>query len=115
MLINIKVEKMRILYVSSGYPRIYQFFDDCILSEFQKLPDVEVKFFQESCELSTFQSMCNQFQPHIIFTMLGDRLSRHTLEWIKEQSFRSILWLTEDPYFIDRSIKIIPYFDFVFS
>ncbi|MFP8644853.1 glycosyltransferase [Priestia aryabhattai] len=106
---------MRILYVFSGYPRIYHFFDQCILRELSNLPNIEVKACQPSCELSTFQSMCTKFQPHIVFTMLGDFLPRYTLEWIKQQSFYSLLWLTEDPYFTDRSINIIPYFDFVFS
>ncbi|MFC7394387.1 CgeB family protein [Scopulibacillus cellulosilyticus] len=106
---------MKVLYLSSGYPRIYQFFDECILNEFHKLPDVEVKFYKLIEQPGPFISLCEQFQPDIVLTMLGDRLPKKSLEWIKHHNFHSILWLTEDPYFTDRSIEIIPFFDVVFS
>jgi spore maturation protein CgeB len=106
---------MNILYMSSGYKRIYQFFDQCILNELQKFPDVSVEYFANPHDCSSLKSVCDEFKPDMVLTMLGDNLSQNTLNWIKRQAFRSILWLTEDPYYIDRAIKVMPYFDITFS
>ncbi|MDQ0218925.1 protein CgeB [Peribacillus cavernae] len=106
---------MNILYISSGYARVYQFFDSCILTELKKFFGVRVEFFTQLQDFSGFQLICNQFKPDIVFTLLGDLLPIDTLNWIKDQRFRSVLWLTEDPYYTDRSIKILPFFDIVFS
>jgi hypothetical protein len=48
--------------------------------ELQRFPDIEVDIYQELSELSTFQTKCKQFKPQVIFAMLGDFLSRKTLE-----------------------------------
>lgn len=106
---------MKMLYIPSGYKRIYHFFDHCILKELNKLPGVDVECFTSLDDFSAFKLKCNQFKPEMILTMLGDHLPLQTLRWIKNQSFRSIVWLTEDPYYIDRSLTVLPYFDFVFS
>jgi spore maturation protein CgeB len=106
---------MKVLYIPSGYIKIYQFFDRWILNELQKNSDIEVQSAALSGNFSRLKSVCKQFQPDIIFTMLGDNLPPAILHWMKNHHSKSVVWLTEDPYYTDRSIKVLPYFDYVFS
>ncbi|RFU64574.1 glycosyltransferase [Bacillus sp. V59.32b] len=106
---------MRILFIPSGYQRIYDYFDQCIFNGLKKFPGIDVDFFSPLHDFPALQWKCNQFKPDMVITLLGDHLAKETLKWIKHQSFRSVLWLTEDPYYTDRSIAKIPFFHTVYS
>ncbi|WP_227939404.1 CgeB family protein [Alkalihalobacillus deserti] len=106
---------MKVLYISSGYGKIYTFFDQCILKELNNIKHVKAKSFKLSKGLSHLKSECRLFQPDIVLTLVGDKLPSEMLQWLKKMKFKIALWLTEDPYYIDRAIKHLPNYDYVFT
>ncbi|WP_200410864.1 CgeB family protein [Virgibacillus salexigens] len=105
---------MNVLYIPSGYSGIYTYFDQWIYDEINKCSGLTTMYFSLR-NGGNFQHVCQQFKPDMILTILGDHLPIYILETIQSGNFKSVLWLTEDPYYTDRSIKILPYFDYIFS
>lgn len=47
--------------------------------------------------------------------MAGLKISKPTLEFLKQTKVKSAIWLTEDPYYMDWTIPLITYFDYIFT
>ncbi|WP_088103456.1 CgeB family protein [Halalkalibacter urbisdiaboli] len=106
---------MNILYIPSGYSKIYHFFDKCIVRELNKLTDVNAIKIPIPTGLSRLKSESFRFKPNLALTLVGDKLPLEMLQWFKKKNIKTALWLTEDPYFIDRAVKLIPNYDYAFT
>lgn len=107
---------LKVLYIRSGYIRIYQYLDDSIISAWKEIGNVDVTIVKTpKLDTKLFIQKIMKSKPDLIMTLLGDHLSQPILEWMKNSSIPTVLWLTEDPYYIDRSLEKIPYFDFIFT
>ena len=108
---------MKILYIYSGYPLFYHHLDSWIVSALNEMSKegIEVMAFSHLQDSEKLNEICKKYQPSIVITILGDKLPKKSLQWLQNQNFTTILWLTEDPYYLDRSLQIIPYFDYVFT
>jgi spore maturation protein CgeB len=105
---------MKLLYIPSGHKRIYEFFDMCIIRTLKRL-NIDFKVFHPFEEISTLSSIIQDFNPTIMLTMNGDKLSKGVLRLLSNHCVKKILWLTEDPYYIDRTMDLIGHYDYVFT
>ncbi|MFC0470068.1 glycosyltransferase [Halalkalibacter kiskunsagensis] len=104
---------MNILYIPSGYGQIYQSFDQSILKAFKELGH-QVKCVPSSGE-EALKNAVKFFQPDIALTLTGFKMAQTVLDWLKNQGIKLAVWMTEDPYYIDRTINLIPHYDYVFT
>ncbi|MEH6948248.1 glycosyltransferase [Bacillus sp. JJ634] len=104
---------MRILFISSSYMGIYDHFEAWILRELRKKH--EVKFFQVKDGFSALQSHTKLFKPDLALTLVGFKLPIKMVQWLKSQLTKTVVWFTEDPYFMDRTDTLSSYYDFVFT
>ncbi len=105
---------MRILYIPSGFKRIYEYFDNSIIKELAILKH-EVKSFNALLGLDHLQSIVRSFRPNLVLTMVGIKMPTKIITWLREQGIPTAIWFTEDPYYIDRTLKLLPYYDIVFT
>lgn len=105
---------MKILYISSGHRRIYEFFDRSIIRSFRKL-SIQFAIHHPAAPISSLADTLRQFHPDFVLAMLGDKISFDVLKWIKKSNLPSVLWLTEDPYYLKKTIRYAHFFDFLFT
>jgi spore maturation protein CgeB len=106
---------MKVLYIPSGYARIYHYLDQSIMDAWKTVEKTKLLTVKSPKNIAYLKRTICNYKPDLIMTVLGDHLSQSFMEWMKSLSIPSILWLTEDPYHIDRSIQQIPYFNFIFT
>lgn len=105
---------MKILYIPSGFPGIYDFFDNCIVNELNNEGHV-CKSFNHFEGIDSLKVNVLRFQPDIVFTMTGFILPPKMMEWLKCQKIKLAVWMTEDPYYMDKTIELIKHYDYVFT
>lgn len=105
---------MRILYITSGHKRIYSYIDRCIVTYFQKL-SIPVKTFHPFDTLAKLQGIIQSFRPTLVLTVNGDKISKGKIIYLKNTNIERAVWLTEDPYYIDRSQHLIKDYQYVFT
>ncbi|WP_026674158.1 CgeB family protein [Alkalihalobacterium bogoriense] len=106
---------MKIIYIPSGYGKIYTYFDQWIIKQLKEMTNGQVRSIHPTKELSYFKTICRSFQPDLVITLIGDKLPNDVLDWLKRKDIPLALWLTEDPYYIDHTVSYISYYDFVFT
>jgi spore maturation protein CgeB len=106
---------MRILYISSGYTRIYRYFDRSIILAIKQLNNANVRPVSPSIKTEDLSDIIKHFKPNIMITLLGDRLPKETLQFLRSSNVATAVWLTEDPFYFDETIELIPPYDYVFT
>lgn len=104
---------MNIVYISSGYPLVYEYLDRAIKKVLQK--EYQNYTIVHPKQLKNTQPFNNIKFPLFAFTLLGNRLSQQTIDFIKKNKIQLAVWLTEDPYYIDQTIKDIKHYDYIFT
>lgn len=104
---------MKILLITSSYKGIYDHFEAWIVSELKR--NHEVKLFHFKDGLSDLQAVTGRFNPELALTLVGFKLPIQMVQWLKKQQVKTVVWFTEDPYFMDRTQVISKYYDFVFT
>ncbi len=74
-----------------------------------------VRSFNIFYGLDSLKKMINTFKPDLILTMVGFKMPTSMLDWIKKQKIPTAIWMTEDPYFTDKTLNLIHHFDYVFT
>lgn len=105
---------MKILYIPSGYKRVYDYFDDSIIHELKKLKH-QVKTFTVKENINTLKTTLSSFKPDLTLTMAGFKMPPSVLTLLKQLQTPRAIWLTEDPYYTDKTLKLIHDYDFVFT
>ncbi|WP_096199119.1 CgeB family protein [Bacillus sp. FJAT-45350] len=106
---------MKILYLPSGYVKVYKFFNQCIMNELHSIENIEATYYEMENGITGLKALCGSFKPTVLLTLVGDNLPIEIVIWLKKNGVKPVLWLTEDPYFMDKSIELIPYYDHVFT
>ncbi|PAE26333.1 MULTISPECIES: glycosyltransferase [Bacillaceae] len=104
---------MRILFISSGYTGIYNFFEEWIMRELKKKN--KVKLLDPLTGTRNLITMVNQFKPEIAIALVGFNVPSHLIQWLKTQKIKTAVWLTEDPYYMDKSEVLVPDYDYIFT
>lgn len=113
-LLELEEQHLKILYIPSGFKRIYQSFDESIMKELAMLKH-EVKSFNALLGLNHLQAIIRSFRPEIILTMVGVKMPKEIMTWLNKQPLPTAIWLTEDPYYIDRTLTFISNYDYLFT
>lgn len=105
---------MRILYIASGYGKIYRYFDKAILNAFKSL-QIPILYCSNNASFDVLKKKCNTFQPTILFTLVGDKLPNEWLVYFEQNQIKRAVWLTEDPYYTDRNLAILDNYHYLFT
>lgn len=105
---------MKIVYIRSGYGQIYRYLDRFILQSIQALnvKYIDIHPFEE---IEMMKKKIESFQPDAAITLVGYSLPRSFVHWLGERKIKTVVWLTEDPYYTDRSLKLLSSFDIIHS
>ncbi|MFF2242523.1 DUF3880 domain-containing protein, partial [Bacillus thuringiensis] len=105
---------MKLLYITSGYSKIYQYLDQSIQ---RTLIDQKFEWLavQPSELIQQLDFITTTFHPDIVFTLLGNHLPQKATQYFKKRNIKLAVWLTEDPFYIDTSLLLLKNFDFIFT
>lgn len=105
---------MKIVYIRSGYRQIYRYFDNFILQAFEAL-QVPCRSIHPLEEIDIMKKKVESFQPDAAIVLVGYLAPPTFIHWLRQKGIKTAVWLTEDPYYTDRSLNIIPAFDVIHS
>jgi spore maturation protein CgeB len=106
-----KVWNQRILYVTSGKGLPYAPLDAAIIESLKPM----VKELITSAPVIGLVNFIAQIQPDLVLVMDGMLLSVDWIDQIRQLGFRTALWLADDPYYKDITVKFATHYDFVFT
>jgi spore maturation protein CgeB len=105
---------MKILFITSGFRSIYNFFEKSVLRAFHNAGH-HCEPYTLNNGIKELKLMKQSFQPDLILAMAGLKISNPILEFLKQTKEKSAIWMTEDPYYMDWTIPLITYFDYIFT
>ncbi|NQX44490.1 glycosyltransferase [Paenibacillus tritici] len=105
---------MNILFITSGFRAVYYFFEQSIVEAFQKAGHPCESFSLRS-GLDALKLKQQSLQPDLILVLAGLKITTPMLEFIQQTKGKSAIWLTEDPYYMDWTVSLAPYFDYIFT
>ncbi|WP_209125683.1 glycosyltransferase [Alkalihalobacillus sp. BA299] len=106
---------MKILYIPSGYKQTYLYFDDSIIKELVNLKHQVKVFTIMRGSMVTLRSILTSFKPDLILTLAGLKMPRSALTLIKQVKIPIAIWMTEDPYYTDKTLKFIHDYNYIFT
>ncbi len=104
---------MKILFISSGYSGIYPYFEQSIQDSLSHLNHTVLKITPEY-SLATSEQI-DSFQPDFVFVFVGYKMKKDLIEYLKQKGYVLGIWFTEDPYYIDESIRLVEDFHYIFT
>jgi spore maturation protein CgeB len=105
---------MKILFITSGFRAVYYFFEQSVVEAFQNAGHYCETFTLKN-GLNALRLMNQSLQPDLILTMAGLKMSKPILEFLKQTNVKSAIWMTEDPYYMDWTLPLSTYFDYIFT
>ncbi|MEC1901783.1 CgeB family protein [Bacillus atrophaeus] len=103
---------MNVLYIRSGYKGIYSYFDRWIEEGFLHSP---IRLLSSLDLDAQSARSIKSFQPDFAVIMVGDRVPSEWLTWLKIEGIPVYVWLTEDPFYTDISLQVIPHADVILT
>jgi len=104
---------MKILFITSGYSGIYPYFEQSIQNSLLALNHTILVVTPESNPKSIEQ--IESFEPDFVFVFVGYKLQQDFIQYLKQKGYVLGIWFTEDPYYIDESLRLGADFDYIFS
>lgn len=105
------VRNIHVMYVASGKGYPYSPLDDAVLAALQKLTaQVTVTDVRQNLvELAAAQ------RPDLVIVLDGMDLPLDQISILRASGIKTAIWLTDDPYYTDFTMKIVAHYDFVFT
>lgn len=107
----ISVRNINVMYVASGKGYPYSPLDDAVLSALQKLTTrvtiTDVR--QNLVELADTQ------RPDLMLVLDGMDLPLEQIATLRARGIKTAIWLTDDPYYTDFTMRIVAHYDYVFT
>ncbi|EKN63431.1 glycosyltransferase [Schinkia azotoformans] len=104
---------MKFLLISSGYLGIYPYLEQSI-SDALLAHNVSIKMITPNYNLDTLEQI-ESFQPDFVLAFAGYNLQQKLLQFLKQKKFTLGIWFTEDPFYIDESIRLAEEFQYIFT
>lgn len=105
------VRDIHILYVASGKGYPYSPLDDAVICALQKLATrvtiTDVR--QNLVDLAITHS------PDLVLVLDGLDLPLDQIAQLRSRGHKTAIWLTDDPYYTDFTMKIVTHYDYVFT
>lgn len=103
------------LYVSSGFSKIYQYLDRTIEKVLQQFCNKCI-LFQPEESIQRLQAILHDHdRPHWALILLGSHFSKQASDLLRKHNVKQAVWLTEDPYYMDKTLQDIHLYDYVFT
>lgn len=106
---------MKILYISSGFPWPHNNLDYGIINGFLKLGHQIISIEVREIKNNLFYETLEKFNPDFIFTLHGLNLDVNKVIEIRKLGYKTGVWLVDDPYEIDISLKYALNYDYIFN
>ncbi|MGX5629193.1 CgeB family protein [Bacillus thuringiensis] len=102
---------MNILLVRSGIPFYYPKMEESIYKVFKKIVNkVEIADYTDIIKTAL------KMKPDIIIVLQGlSEIITNQIVYLQQIGFMTAIWLTDDPYYIDYTKKVVPFYNFVFT
>lgn len=104
---------MKILLISSGSKGIYPYLELAIEEAFiesgHSVTKINPVYNRETLE------RIKGFTPDIIITLVGYKIEKQLMEYLKKSGSVLCVWLTEDPFYIDSSIDLVRDYQYIFT
>ncbi|MET3698899.1 spore maturation protein CgeB [Bacillus oleivorans] len=104
---------MNILLISSSgkgiYPHIEKSIEDAFLAFNHTISKIEPVYSPDTIET------INRLNPELVLSIVGHKMDPKLIKFIKKREMNLCIWLTEDPFYMDYSMKIIEDYDFIFT
>ncbi|WP_071393415.1 CgeB family protein [Bacillus tuaregi] len=104
---------MKIVLITSGYAGIYPFLEKSIQAALTALDHPFITIAPEYTTQSVEQ--IENFQPDFILVFVGYKLQQDFLPFFKQKGYRLGIWFTEDPFYLDESIRLAEMFHNIFT
>jgi spore maturation protein CgeB len=101
----------KILYVHPTYGDTYPIINQGIIEELKKMVR-EVYTVTVEQDVAT---LAGQIKPDLVLVLLGDTFPIDQVKSIREMDIKTAVWFTDDPYVIDVTTNIAPYYEYVFT
>lgn len=104
---------MKILLISSGYKGIYPYFEQAIEKAFI-LSGHMIRKIKPLYEQEIIESVYD-YKPDLIITLVGFMMDKSLMERLKKIGSKLCVWLTEDPFYMDKTMEIVKDYQYVFT
>ncbi|WP_100404800.1 CgeB family protein [Bacillus solitudinis] len=105
---------MKILFIPSQYRQIYSFIDSAIIHAIKHSKHECIVLKERPSDGSIWSAVISH-KPDLILTMVDFKFPPKTLTCLKRSSIKRAIWMTEDPFYIDKTIELIQDYDYVFT
>ncbi|CAM4274789.1 glycosyltransferase [Paenibacillus alkaliterrae] len=112
---------VRVLYVTSGKGYPYAPIDHAIIESLRLIvreliignPDNDpVKI---GAPVHNLEGLIKLSRPDLVIVLDGMNLSVERINSLRQMGIPAAIWLTDDPYYTDITIKIAPHYDYIFT
>jgi spore maturation protein CgeB len=112
---------VRVLFVTSGKGYPYAPIDQAVIDSLRPLvrevvvgnmPGDPIRIGNPGADLETLVA---QYRPDVMLVLDGMNLPIEIVRRIRESGIKTAVWLTDDPYYTDNTVKMAPYYDFMFT
>ncbi len=105
------VRNIHVMYVASGKGYPYSPLDDAVLSSLQKLTtQVTVTDVRQN-----LVELASQNRPDLVLVLDGMDLPLDQIAILRGFGILTAIWLTDDPYYTDFTMKLVAHYDYVFT
>nr|WP_223879975.1 MULTISPECIES: glycosyltransferase [Paenibacillus] len=105
------VRDLHVMYVASGKGYPYSPLDEAVLAALQTLTTrVTVTDVRQN-----LVELAGRERPELIFVLDGMDLPLEQVDALRASGIRTAIWLTDDPYYTDFTMKIVSHYDYVFT
>lgn len=102
---------LHILYVSSGKQYPYSPIDQAIHTTLQDM----VHHVTLADPRQQVADIAASLKPDLVLVLDGMELPVNQVDEIRKKGIRTVVWLTDDPYYTDITAKMAPHFDDIFT
>ncbi|MDR7246584.1 CgeB family protein [Priestia megaterium] len=97
---------MKVLYIYSGYGGIYSYLEEWIIEAFKE-KKFEIITVLSSASVKEVIEISKNHSLSFVFTLMGANINKLLLEFLEKWKVPFFIWLTEDPFYIDKSLRVI--------
>lgn len=116
-ILNLSIEwdvgNMKILLITSGYLGVYPYLEQSIHASLLAHHN-SVKVIPPEYSLVVLEQI-EGFQPDFVLALVGFKIQQKLLQFLKHKGYTLGIWLTEDPFYIDESIRLTEEFQYIFT
>ncbi len=100
-----------VLFVKSGYDSPYSPLERSIIAALKR----NVQELHVALPKDDLLSIAQRTKPDLVLVFCGFQLACDKVDALKKYGFKTVIWMTDDPYYTDITKVITPYYDFVFT